>query len=147
MKVAINIAEGRPLTFDTIVSLMINKSNNTDDKSGSTRTVVFFGVAIISLVAACTTFDGDEEVDLGGYSDIHEIQVADDEYLLIREREVQDWVGTCMRKAGFEYMAWLGNNYWTNEIPDSDTPTVDSLLRTRTIQSKSKTQTLKFMTA
>ena len=114
--------------MNTIVSLMINKSNNTDDKSGSTRTVVFFGVAIISLVAACTTFDGDEEVDLGGYSDIHEIQVADDEYLLIREREVQDWVGTCMRKAGFEYMAWLGNNYWTNEIPDSDTPTVDSIV-------------------
>lgn len=81
--------------------------------------------------------DSDKEVDLGKYPDVHAILIADDEYLLIREREVQDWTTSCMRKAGFEYISWLSDNYQSNDISNSPTPTVDSI-----VASQNTTETI-----
>ncbi len=84
------------------------------------------------LIASCSAIrDNKGELHLGEFSDINDVLQEDDRYLLQRELEVQDWVVTCMANAGFEYISWTGDNYYSDHVDvnqDSETPTIDSLI-------------------
>lgn len=85
---------------------------------------------ILVLVYGCAASDtsSDRENLLGDHSSLKELVAVDDSYLQQREQEVQDWVATCMREAGFDYVPWVpASAPITGD--ESDTPVVDQLER------------------
>ena len=67
-----------------------------------------FAISVLFLVTGCAfniSQDDDAEIP-AGYSSLEDLVTADDKHLPEREREVQDWVASCMKTAGFEYVAW-----------------------------------------
>ncbi|MCQ3814264.1 MAG: hypothetical protein KTU85_07585 [Acidimicrobiia bacterium] len=61
---------------------------------------------------------------LHDYSSLQSLLAADDNHLPARERAVQDWVASCMREDGFEYVAWISLPV-DEPSHESDTPNVD----------------------
>ncbi|WP_419919882.1 hypothetical protein [Candidatus Poriferisocius sp.] len=85
--------------------------------------LVIYVVGLCGLLS-CSSGDNDG-VSLREYSTLEGLLDADNQYLVIREGEVQDWVADCMHKAGFEYIPWVEDAH-IYDYSKSDTPVVDA---------------------
>ena len=87
-------------------------------------------ISILLVAYGCSTSGDSSDRDslLGTYGSLDDLVAVDDSYLQQREQEVQDWVATCMRKAGFDYIPWVPASAPIAD-DESDTPVVDQLER------------------
>ena len=84
-------------------------------------------VCFILLGACAPSSNRDSREALNSFGSLEALLAFDDQNLPARQAEVQEWVSTCMKQAGFDYIAWSPPS--TVADSDTDTPSVDQYER------------------
>ena len=84
-------------------------------------------VCFIFLGACGSSSSRDSRDTPGSFGSLEALLAVDVQNIPARQAEVQQWVSTCMKQAGFDYIAWSPPSTVANS--DTDSPSVDQYER------------------